>query len=452
MLRPRHTALFLGSAVAALGLAASRCSFSDPPIAATDAGADIVDGSVPDNKPPQCKVLPRPANVPAGWELAKNVDPCCGFYTPTAIEQMPPPIAWEPCPSDHVPAGSTCRQMAVDWPRDGNTRPLWVEDRAAQLRGDGNVTLLFERFGANGRFELMADSDGVVRVALMNTLKYGCVAAPRHLSSDRYGFAVKFPGTAQGMIVGDLSSLSPLGVLSSESSESWLPGLPGVLHVAPNQDMNLIPWDKLGGGPSIHISSPAEEDGRQQSFPFFEDQAIFWNSTTLAFQGFRVWTPMDGKQSFIDYGGDYTRGVHGLGSDGADLVWNEGEGRTNPNDVFPTNWVMTSPFTTDPKALKPRKVRQTGAYGAVDPYRVGCGYAAHVMGLTSSDAYAEVIRLSDGVAWRFVLNRPMWTWNAPIAITCDEIFLHIQSKGPLGTYEESVARIRLDSLGPGIPP
>lgn len=135
-----------------------------------------------------------------------------------------------------------------------------------------------------------------------------------------------------------------------------------------------------------------------------------------------------------------------MGTDGADLVWNYGEGRTNPNDVFPMTWVMTSPYTTDPALLKPRKVRLTGNYGAVNRYEVGCGYAAHTAGSGPFDAFIEVVRLADGTAWRVDPTKGTWAWGHVIALTCEEVFVWFQ--GP----EQGIARIRLDSLGPGIPP
>lgn len=42
---------------------------------------------------------------------------------------------------------------------------------------------------------------------------------------------------------------------------------------------------------------------------------------------------------------------------------------------------------------------------------------------------------------------PVVTWASPIAITCSEIFVNFN----FGSSEENLARIRLDSLGPGTP-
>jgi hypothetical protein len=62
----------------------------------------------------------------------------------------------------------------------------------------------------------------------------------------------------------------------------------------------------------------------------------------------------------------------------------------------------------------------------------------------------RLIRLSDGVSWRFtkLLNAggsQAAQFTEPLAITCDEFFFNYY--GP-----EQIARIRLDSLGPGDPP
>ena len=89
---------------------------------------------------------------------------------------------------------------------------------------------------------------------------------------------------------------------------------------------------------------------------------------------------------------------------------------------------------------------------------VGCGYAARSTTLEPSPGEftttTYVVRLSDGVAWALPDGpNTSFGWRRPLAITCDEIFALVDS-APNGRMTSffNVARLRLDALGPGIPP
>jgi len=102
---------------------------------------------------------------------------------------------------------------------------------------------------------------------------------------------------------------------------------------------------------------------------------------------------------------------------------------------------MTAPFTTDASRLEPRRLRSyPGAHIGLRVYQVGCGYALHDGG----KGKLFVVRLSDGWAWFIpdVLGRDL---QVPLGITCDELFAAANIDGKL-----TIARIRLDSLGPGV--
>jgi hypothetical protein len=84
----------------------------------------------------------------------------------------------------------------------------------------------------------------------------------------------------------------------------------------------------------------------------------------------------------------------------------------------------------------------------IAPDAVGCGHAALDAHSPSGGSQLLIIRLADGVSW--LLDSPSdnhWFWGTPLAVTCDEVFT---MWGPGGSSH--VRRIRLDSLGPGIPP
>ena len=108
--------------------------------------------------------------------------------------------------------------------------------------------------------------------------------------------------------------------------------------------------------------------------------------------------------------------------------------------------VMTSPLTTNPEKLKPRRLRSHPFHTiGNERYKVGCGYAGHRM-LDQTGVGTMVIRLSDGVAW-IVPHTPEFKLLNPMGVTCDEVFFRVEIAG-----RSTIARVRIDSLGPGLPP
>ncbi|HLK39044.1 MAG TPA: hypothetical protein VKU41_19920 [Polyangiaceae bacterium] len=110
---------------------------------------------------------------------------------------------------------------------------------------------------------------------------------------------------------------------------------------------------------------------------------------------------------------------------------------------------MTSPYTTDPAAVVPRRLRSEGSgfFGAASPFHVGCGYAALFTQLGTWGVL--IVRLADGQSW--FLTTPdgtSWSWVDAVALTCTEFFGVVA----LEKSTRTVARVRLDSLGPGMPP
>jgi hypothetical protein len=59
----------------------------------------------------------------------------------------------------------------------------------------------------------------------------------------------------------------------------------------------------------------------------------------------------------------------------------------------------------------------------------------------------SVVRLSDGASWLIADQWPIFKPASPVGLTCEEVFI-------LGEYggRYNIARFRLDSLGPPIPP
>jgi hypothetical protein len=105
---------------------------------------------------------------------------------------------------------------------------------------------------------------------------------------------------------------------------------------------------------------------------------------------------------------------------------------------------MTAPFTTDPGAIEARRLRSLpGLVHLPYAWKVGCGYAVHD-GFGTQELL--VVRLSDGWSWR-IPNGAQRSLRVPYGVTCDEVF----AGGDVGEHW-TIGRVRIDSLGPGMPP
>jgi hypothetical protein len=144
--------------------------------------------------------------------------------------------------------------------------------------------------------------------------------------------------------------------------------------------------------------------------------------------------------------GDPARADGNAGTDGRHLVWTRGEGG-RPGEVHPRRSIMVADYTTDPAELQPRRLRSdpNPVLGA-GPMRfaVGCGFAGR-NAMPPRDLL--LVRLADGVSWQLAGGAD-WSWGQLLGFTCEEAFATVFSR----SQGVSIARIRLDSLGPGIAP
>jgi hypothetical protein len=188
------------------------------------------------------------------------------------------------------------------------------------------------------------------------------------------------------------------------------------------------------------------DPGQGGGFVFAGD-VLFFTIGDLYFRRIKVYAPDAGLNDFVSFGNDVAANAADLGTDGKDMVWTEAFGRAAPGDAWTTINIMTAPFTADPSKLQKRRLRsEIGGLG-IEPYTVGCGYAAHYV--RDKAAGQRLVRLSDGRSWRLKgisENGFAYAVQETLAITCEELFFRS------GTEENfNVARVRLDSLGPGEP-
>lgn len=213
----------------------------------------------------------------------------------------------------------------------------------------------------------------------------------------------------------------------------------------------------------IEKISPSNPDGFKGGIPIPTKGALFLQRNIVARTwGVFRWDPASGVLPFLVDPDPVHKAYFSFATDGVDMVWTEGTASL-PEDPsydniylpFPRRDIMTAPYQVDPppKGKRLRSDRVTGHR----PFAVGCGRAAHVT--SEGQSTLQIVRLSDGVSWEIkgdLPNAPLasrWTWIDQIGLTCDEIFFG--AVGPpteLGVVRGTIVKIKLSSLGPGIPP
>lgn len=267
------------------------------------------------------------------------------------------------------------------------------------------------------------------------------------VNGGRYAYPVIVKYNArEGAVAGPWSQLAPSVVLRFDPGGDHTPWPTpfGVLDADDSHQLKLFSWET--GQKTLDLWSPARDNGLQQGSFEVAEKALFWRASNSSYAKLRVYTPSGGVAELQSFGADTTQGAFGLGTDGTDLVWQHAFGRTQGTGVYPSLEIMTAPFTVSAATLTPRRLRSAPGGLAIVPTIVGCGYAAQGNGLS-----IRIVRLSDGMSWvlTWADKQSSIGWTSPLALTCDELFI-----GGLitGTPKRTIVRVRLDSLGPGLPP
>ncbi len=392
-----------------------------------------------------------PSAVPSGWTQWSGYDPCCGFFVPATSAALPPPIAWTSCDSSVQPPGLRCRQMVANWGPPGSDPQPFGVGTASSVAADGTVMLAAERHvdvgGQTASFELVAEADGPVRQAMIWTLPTKCWAQIRSIQDGKVIYGVYENGgeTGGGAFGGAVDSLYPTSFIkfADKLTHDYSAGTLGVVDDA---TMTLYAWQSTLTASAVLRWSG--DQGLLDNHVFQAGPSVFWSASTLAIQKEDIWTPDGGSADLIGFGSDTSQGAVDLGTDGHDLVFLYGSGRTDPSGAFPQVAIMTAPFSTDPGQIHPRRLRSESATGfGVLPFKVGCGYAARAL-----SNGIRVVRLSDGVSWVLPGGQGVaWQWTEPVAVTCNELFATVGIARD-GSSISGYARIELNSLGPGLPP
>jgi hypothetical protein len=322
--------------------------------------------------------------------------------------------------------------------------------------------LLIGRNYPSYRLTVVAKPDGPVQFAMLavvvdNDSSHGCVLGAHTLNQGKLIYSVlgddaygAWPKSKhKGGIGGPIDNLHPKVLVDYDDGleDHWTASATRVYRLTGLFEQMTYDWDMKN---PVLITSPKKDPEGLQigGQPLAWGDNFFWTSDNLFTIGINSWNPVDGARPFIRYLGDGTRGAANLGTDGTTLVWSYGEGKKPMDDLtkFPVRSIMTAPFTTDPSKLAPKRLRSDpNIYMSGGTFRVACGYAAN--GGKAASQPLVVVRLKDGVSWVVPPTQPGFVFLEVLGITCDHVyaFMHLG-----GRY--NIARIRLDSLGPGLPP
>jgi len=415
----------------------------------------------------------RPESIPEGYlpYTCWSEKPQCMLWIPQDPETQVEPLEWEPC-GEGAPGGDGCQQMKRPWwtgsgPAVGATFPALPE-----IDKMGDTTLLhFARVSLTGQgspeswaewvtYELDGPARFAARLPILG--KTECGYQDYDVTDGIWVIAPNGDDTVpieesylDGAIVVDIATkeVSLPYRANDPSTPGWRAGAQGFIRFT---SPALYLHDRAFTSETLLHSAATDPIGASSStaFQLIGDSAI-WEVGTSTTNGIRAYDPERGPHDLIRFLDEPTRGAGTPGTDGVDLVWMEGEDYQPDLYTYATRSIMTSPFTTDPAALKPRRLRRnlSTSFGtASEAFRVGCGRAAKSGGVSTKDI--QIVRLSDGQGWNLLHTQQLWHASTVVGMTCDEIFLVVQIwEGEGGEPNGStIQRIRFDALGEGLPP
>ena len=357
-----------------------------------------------------------------------------------------------------------CEQMQVSWVGEDEGVPVTPAATVAPDGSGGAVIQCIRNALSHDppyRVALLADVDGPVRSAFLQRL------------ASYPDWALSQPSDGVGLRQGR-SVLALLGgiddfpeAIIGQSADAWEPVVlqefdPSGGHgIATSRDYFVTTTSGAIGAGRYDGTMPWQmisNAGSQLLDPTPWGETIFWRDSNASTIGRVIsWSATTGVAPFISFGNDTTQAVYGFNTDGTHHAWVHFKDKPetcgyNPDTCpYATADIMAAPFTTDPSALAPKRLRSWPSNRLpVRPMAVGCGYAAYGY----SPGHTLIVRIEDGVSWELPSTNCTppnfagdWCFEQVFGITCD----HVYVRGGIGVSAK-ITRAAIAELGPGTPP
>jgi hypothetical protein len=409
-----------------------------------------------------CTGEPRPSSIPEDWLEYSEWACTCPVFVPGNSPTRPPPLVWGPC-DFQVPDGVQCRRVVG--PGKGATG---LYSRMSLRPSDGRpllqTTVVAPEINDGARHSIVTEIDGDVLVDFLQVNPpAGCRLVEQALSGDHYLFDVPrdtwlkppFGSTSveEGFIAGTIDQPLPTRTMKYKQdpdlSANWAISSDWIVQLRGKR--TAFPWE--GEGSELVYTAALDPNGLPGHDTTVIGKNIFIDASTLHRVATSVWTPEGGQKRLLGWPDDPSRSAGNLGTDGKDMVWTYtqgGEGDNGWADIA----VMAAPFTTDAPTLAKTQKKLRKGIVAYTPWlwTVGCGHAARWESTSEYNNALVVVRVSDGRGWVLPGGEPggsnHFSFGSVLGVTCDEIFTQVST--PQGYT--TIARLRLDSLGPGLAP
>jgi len=285
----------------------------------------------------------------------------------------------------------------------------------------------------------------------------GCSATANHANEDRFSISLAGDKATQedgptGVLAGKFGEPPRLLFKRPEKSinPSWKVSASWLAEMGPF-GFQLHSWDLSQNiFPQQSNPGPSDIGGNTWHELFLLGDTVLFEEPGILQAGVWSWTSAKKRQRLLRQEGVL---FSNFATDGKDMVWTRLEGPVTDglDGLFKKHEVWTAPYSLDEEvvAKTARRLRVDRGTTSVPPWAVGCGYAARTFSNNEDKNALSIVRLSDGVSWLLpgVLPADDLSWERAMGFTCEELFVQVEVH-----IKSTIARIRLDSLGPGIPP
>lgn len=382
--------------------------------------------------------------APPGWASYPSHDPDCPLYLPSSAAALPAPLAWAACATT-LPPSVVCEQASFAG-ADAYGFSGWHHDKT--------VTLGVSQWGFAPGYTGVVDVDGPVHRATYFA-SGECYTDMMNVNDGKFVEAIidTRNGTSYhggGFVAGSIDALVPERDVSFSPSDKadHFPIVSktfGVLDTYYDKFTPDGPWYRLypwGEDASAPLPPPGSA--------LFAGSALLWSDGVSVSV---VPTPGATRQPFLPTNPDAGDGVDWFTSDDTQMLWLDQANVPEAGLVaYADASLMVAPLTSDRTKIAARRV--AGESGELGGYVIGCGYAARNYRDSDTNATGlRVERLSDGRSWQ-IEDLPTWYWSQPVGISCTHVIANAGRPGPMKNSGAKfvLARLRLDSLGPGSPP